>query len=119
MHPVEPLGNRQRLPGRHSGVLGVAATIGQRADAVTDGERADAGAKGHNHPGNFQAGDRVHARFHRVFTGALQCIRAIDPGGVHADQHFTFGDVRDRHAFGLQDVGATGFGDFDAGHFVG
>ncbi|MNG07426.1 hypothetical protein D3C84_907250 [compost metagenome] len=110
--------DRQGLARRDRAILRVAAAIGQRTDFVADDEFADTGADGDHLTRHFQPRNRVHAGFHRVFAGTLQHVRAIDPGGVHADQHFAgtcrgHGDLTR-----LQDFGSTGLGDFDVGHGV-
>ncbi|MNG15848.1 hypothetical protein D3C84_997040 [compost metagenome] len=89
MHPIHALRNRQRLAGRRDAVLCVTAAVGQRADVVADDKFADTFTDRHHFPGHFQARNRAHAGFHRVLAGTLNHVGAIDPGSVHANQHFT------------------------------
>ncbi|MNN16949.1 hypothetical protein D3C81_1301100 [compost metagenome] len=119
VHPVQTVWNRQGLAGGDGAVFGITTAVGQRADFVAHGELIDTRPERHDFTGDLQPGNRVHAGFHRVFAGTLQGVRPVDSGGVYADQHLAFCDSWKRHAFGLQDVGATGFADFDSGHFVG
>ncbi|MNI09608.1 hypothetical protein D3C73_626860 [compost metagenome] len=90
LQPIHTVGHRQRLAGRGDTVLRVATAIGQRTDLVAYEEFADTFADGHDFTGHFQARVGIHAGLERVFAGPLQGIGAIDPSGMHADQHFAF-----------------------------
>ncbi|MNF96153.1 hypothetical protein D3C84_789340 [compost metagenome] len=119
LHPVHAFGNRQRLAGRDRAILRITAAIGQRTDLVADDKLADICANGDHFAGHLQTWVWVHAGFHRVLAGSLKNVGAIDPGSMHADQHFTDACSGQGHLARLQDFRATGFGDFNQGHVFG
>jgi hypothetical protein len=107
------------LPGRDVAVFSVTAAVGQRANLVPHGKLTDTRTERHHFTGHFQTGNRIHARLHRVLACPLQGVGAIDPGGMHANQHFAGCGDGQGHTLGLQDFGATRLSDFDTGHFAG
>lgn len=86
LNPIHAFRNGQGLTGRHAAKLRVATAIGQSTDFVAQLVFAHAFAQRHDFTGYFQPWNRTEARFHRVLAGALQGVRPVDPGGMHADQ---------------------------------
>ncbi len=82
----KPIGDRQALARGYRHVLGVAAAIGQRADAVAHIPTFDALSDCGNLPGHFQAHNRRCAGRRWIKAHALDDIRPVDAGRGHSDQ---------------------------------
>ena len=87
MQRIIALGPGQRLRFGGGAILGIGATIRQRANAVPNAVAGDCGTHRHDLTGTFQADNGRGTRRWRIATLTLRHIRAIDACDHNADQH--------------------------------
>ena len=79
----------------HDGQLGLAAAADDRHHAVALGEALGARAARHDLAGELEPGDvGRRARRRRVVARALVHVGAVEPGGVHPDEHLAGAGLR-------------------------
>ena len=108
--------DRQRLACRHGAVFGIAAAVGQRANAIAGRKRCDLRADLNNHARHLEAGHGGDALRHGIQTLALQNIRPVDARRLHLNEHLMLPDGGDLPFADLQYLRAARLADSNIFH---